>query len=131
MDGPGVSILDRGIEEGGMIESFHVLAGRSKYKNRRVFTQEGKFDSQKEYGRWCDLKLLQKAGKISELRRQVPFELIPKRGRLRAIKYVADFVYVENGKEVIEDSKGGVKTRLYMLKWRLMEWVHGIQIFET
>lgn len=101
-----------------------------KYGNRKVQTEEGWFDSQREYKRWGELKLLQSAGKISNLRRQVPYELIPKRGRLRAIKFVADFVYTENGKEVVEDSKG-YRNRLYMLKWRLMEWVHGIEILET
>jgi hypothetical protein len=112
-------------------ESIYVITGKSKYKNRRVSTPEGVFDSQKEYRRWCELKLLEKAGQIQELRRQVSFELIPKIGRMRAIRYVADFVYTKNGGQVVEDSKGGVKTRLYMLKWRLMHWRHGIQVLET
>lgn len=102
----------------------------SKYNNRRVNTPDGWFDSQRELTRWGELKLLERAGKISELKRQVPYELIPKRGRLRAIRFVADFVYMENGREVVEDSKG-YRNRIYMLKWRLMEWVHGIEILET
>lgn len=102
----------------------------SKYNNRRVLSDDGWFDSQREFRRWGELKLLEKAGKIADLKRQVPFELIPKRGRLRAILYKADFVYTENGKQVVEDSKG-YRHRLYMLKWRLMEWIHGIEVIET
>ena len=103
----------------------------SKYGNHRINTSDGWFDSKKEYARWGELQLLQKAGEISNLKRQVPYELIPKDGRLRAIKYIADFVYTQEGREVVEDSKGGVKTRAYMLKWRLMHWRHGISVLET
>lgn len=93
-------------------------------------TADGWFDSQRELKRWEELRLLERAGKITNLRRQVPYELIPKSGRLRKIVFVADFVYEENGKEVVEDSKG-FRNRLYMLKWRLMLWVHGIEVLET
>ena len=102
----------------------------NKYGARRVHTEEGWFDSEREHRRWGDLKLLERAGKIKNLRRQVPYELIPKRGRMRAIRFIADFVYEENGKVVVEDSKG-YRNRLYMLKWRLMEWRHGIQVVES
>jgi len=102
----------------------------SKYNNRRVNTSDGWFDSQKELRRWGELQLLQKAGEITNLRRQVPYELIPKNGKLRHIVFIADFVYEENGKEVVEDSKG-YRNRLYMLKWRLMLDRHGIQVLET
>src|SRR5437016_3951103 len=81
-------------------------AAVSKYNNRRIQTEDGWFDSQRELRRWQELKLLEKAGQILNLRRQVKFELIPKEGSLRAIKYVADFVYEEKGKQVVEDSKG-------------------------
>lgn len=103
----------------------------SKYNNRRVQTPDGWFDSQSELRRWGELQLLQKAGEIQNLRRQVPYELIPKLGRLRAIVYIADFVYEDkSGKTVVEDKKG-FKSRVYMLKWRLMQWVHNIEILET
>ena len=102
----------------------------TKYGNRIVLSEDGRFDSQREHRRWCELKLLQRAGKITNLRRQVDYELIPKRGKLRAIRFVADFVYEKDGKCVVEDSKG-YRNRLYMLKWRLMEWIHGIEVLET
>lgn len=104
----------------------------SKYNNKRINTPDGWFDSKRELARWGELKLRERAGEIRNLRRQVKYELIPKRGRLRAIHFVADFVYEEapSWKTVVEDSKG-YRNRLYMLKWRLMEWVHGIEILET
>lgn len=102
----------------------------SKYRACRVNTSEGWFDSKAELERWVQLKLLARAGKITNLERQVRFEIIPKIGRLRAIHYVADFAYDLDGKRVIEDRKG-FKTRLYRLKARLMLWRHNIEILET
>lgn len=108
-----------------------MIRTHSKFNNRRINTPDGWFDSQRELNRWGELKLLQLAGEISNLRRQVEFTLIPKRGRLRPIKYVADFVYDDkNGKQVVEDAKG-YRNRLYMLKWRLMEFVHNIEVVES
>ena len=61
----------------------------------------------------------------------------PKKGQFkpgkvleRATYYVADFVYEENGKKVVEDTKG-VKTKDYILKRKLMLWVHGIRVREV
>jgi len=101
-----------------------------KYGNRRVCTEEGWFDSQRELRRWGELKLLQVAGQITNLRRQVPFELIPKMAGQRATYFVADFVYEEKGKTVVEDSKG-YRNRLYMLKRKLMMFRHGVEVLET
>ena len=89
-----------------------------------------KFDSKKEYNRWCELRLLERAGRISDLDRQVKYELIPKQVGERVCSYVADFVYKVDGKEVVEDSKG-VKTEAYRIKKKLMLWIHGIRIKET
>jgi len=102
----------------------------TKYKNKRINTADGWFDSKRELARWQELKLLERANKISGLRRQVDFELIPKMGPLRKIVYRADFVYVRDGKEVVEDAKG-FRDRVYRLKARLMLQVHGIPILET
>lgn len=88
------------------------------------------FDSVKEYQRWGELRILERAGRISNLRRQVKYELIPKQEGERACNYVADFVYTENGKTVVEDVKG-FKTPEYRLKRKLMMWIHGIRIKET
>lgn len=103
----------------------------NKYGAKKVKASDGQvFDSRKEFQRYGILKLLERAGKISELRRQVPFELIPRQGTMRECRYVADFVYREGGQTVVEDCKG-YRTEAYRIKKKLMRWVHGITIRET
>lgn len=102
----------------------------SKYNNRRVNTADGWFDSERELRRWKELKLLEHSGVIKNLRRQVKYRLIPRAGSSREISYIADFVYDQGGKEVIEDSKG-FRDRVYKIKRRLMMWVHNVVILET
>lgn len=103
----------------------------NKYGARKLKAPDGQvFDSVKEFHRWGCLRLLERAGRISDLRRQVSFELIPKQNGERACSYVADFVYYENGQLVVEDCKG-FKTEVYRIKKKLMLWVHGISIKET
>lgn len=105
----------------------------SKYHSRKITTPEGTFDSKREYERWCELKLLQRAGKICDLRRQVRFNLVPlQRGKPteRPVDYIADFVYLEDGKTVVEDVKG-VKTPEYIIKRKLMRYLRGITIREV
>jgi len=84
---------------------------RTKYGNRKVTLPCGTFDSQKEYCRWKELQLLERAGEIAELRRQVKYELIPTQrmdGKCveRSVDYIADFVYQQEGRQVVEDVKG-------------------------
>lgn len=93
-----------------------------------------KFDSVKEARRYIDLNLLQRAGEIQDLQIQVPFILIPKqkdsKGRvIREIKYIADFVYTERGRLVVEDVKG-YRTKEYQLKKKMMKYFHNIEIKE-
>ena len=103
----------------------------SKYGNIKTTTSDGiTHDSIKEANRWCELKLLERAGKISGLQRQVKYELIPKQGSERAVNYIADFVYTENGKQVVEDVKG-FRTKEYKLKKRMLFYFKGIKIKET
>lgn len=103
----------------------------NKYGARKLKTPDGEvFDSVKEYHRWGCLKLLERAGKITKLQRQVKYELIPKQVGERACNYIADFTYYEDGNLVVEDCKG-YKTEVYRLKKKLMLWVHGIRIKET
>lgn len=111
---------------------------RAKYGNRKVVTEDGTFDSEKEYRRWRELKLLQKAGEIYELQRQVPFVVVPhqkdENGKVieRAVIYIADFTYrsTKDGRIVVEDTKG-MKTREYIIKRKLMMYRHGIRIREV
>ena len=108
------------------------------------------FDSVHEYRRYTELKLLEAAGAISDLRCQVRFELIPaqyvterrysKTGKRlqdkqkcveRAVEYVADFVYTDtDGSEVVEDAKGKC-TKDYIIKRKLMLWEYGIEVKEV
>ena len=107
----------------------------SKYHAKRVKFGGMVFDSQKEFTRWRELCLLEKAGVITDLKRQVPFELIPAQRRNgktveRAVRYIADFVYRMDGEEIVEDVKG-VKTKEYVLKRKMMLWEYGIQVQEV
>lgn len=105
----------------------------SKYNNVKVEFEGLKFDSKREFKRYTELKLLERGNSISDLRLQVPFELIPAQtGGLRKelpMKYFADFVYIENGKQVIEDSKG-VRSKDYVIKRKLMKLI-GHEITEV
>lgn len=104
---------------------------KNKYGAKKLTAPDGQvFDSVKEYHRWGCLRLLERAGKIQDLKRQVSFELIPKQKGERACNYIADFTYYEDGKLVVEDCKG-YKTDVYRLKKKLLLWVHGIRIKET
>ena len=109
-----------------------------KYGNRKIIRDGIEFDSIKECQRYCELKLMQRAGLISDLQTQVKFELIPFQkvefpdgvATERATHYIADFVYQEKGQTVVEDTKG-FKTKDYILKRKLMLWVHNIRIREV
>ena len=103
----------------------------NKYGNKRVVVDGRLFDSKAEAARWQELCLLERAGEITELERQVEYELIPKQKGERAVKYIADFRYIDHdGKTVVEDTKG-VKTPVYILKRKLMLQVHGIRVVEV
>ena len=118
----------------------------NKYRNKKIVHNGIEFDSKKEARRFSELSLLEKAGIITNLQMQVKFVLIPaqreadiigkrggvKPGKLieRECSYVADFVYQENGKTVVEDTKG-FRTKDYKIKKKLMLWVHGIRILEV
>ena len=102
----------------------------NKYNARKTEYNGMTFDSRKELTRYKELELLERAGEISNLRRQVEFELIPKQPGERKAVYTADFVYTENGKEIVEDVKG-MKTRDYIIRRKLMLWRHGIKIREV
>lgn len=106
----------------------------SKYHNRKTTVDGIMFDSRKEAVRYRELRLLERAGEIRNLRLQVKYEIIPKMGKERATYYIADFVYEERKdgrwETVVEDCKG-MKTDVYKLKKKLMRHVHGIEIREV
>ena len=103
-----------------------------KYRNERVTVDGMTFDSKLEMRRWFELRVLEKAKKISGLQRQVKFVLIEKSEYGREVSYVADFTYIEGGGMVVEDTKSeATKTPLYKLKKRLMAEKYGIKIKEV
>lgn len=121
----------------------------SKYKSKKTIVDGIEFDSRKEADRYCELKLLQRAGKIQNLELQKAIELIPaqreadtigKRGGIikgkvieKAVFYRADFVYTENGETVVEDVKGykgGGAYAVFTIKRKLLLYKYGIKIKE-
>ena len=124
---------------------------RSKYGNRKTVVDGITFDSKKEANRFRELQLLERAGKITALQRQVKYVLIPtqrefsneiykkgahqghfKPGQVleKECSYIADFAYIQDGAYVVEDTKG-VRTEAYKIKWKLMLERYGIQIKEV
>ena len=116
----------------------------NKYHARKCVVGGEVFDSRKEAHRYSELLILKKAGKITNLQRQVKYILIPsqreciikngvpKMGKVieRECSYIADFVYEEDGQTVVEDVKG-FKTKDYLIKRKLMLYVHGIRVKEV
>lgn len=102
----------------------------SKYKAVKTIVDGIKFDSKREAKRYQELKLLEQSNEIKELKLQVPFILIDKSEYGRVIKYIADFVYIRDGKQVVEDCKG-FRTDVYRLKKRLFEEKYKTEIFES
>lgn len=95
-------------------------AVENKYRAKKIEVDGLAFDSQKEAARWFDLLNLQRAKLITDLQRQVRFDLHGQHMPLvsdkgRRLSYVADFVYRRDGMQVIEDAKGFL-TPEYKLK---------------
>lgn len=108
---------------------------KSKYHSRKQIIDGHVFASKKESARYAELKLLERAGIISDLELQKRFELIPSQridGKVveRPCYYVCDFAYLEGGKQVIEDAKG-MKTEVYKIKKKLMLYKYGIRVREV
>lgn len=107
----------------------------SKYHSTPVEVNGIRFDSKREAARYKELLLLQRGHVITDLKRQVPYLLIPAQYRdgkckERSCTYVADFTYRYDGKLVVEDCKG-LKTDVYRIKKKLMLWLYEIEVLET
>lgn len=119
-----------------------------KYGNRKVNYNGQTFDSKKEARRYNELLMMEAAGDIADLETQVKFVLIPaqrepdiigkrggrKPGKLleREVAYIADFVYYDTatGEKMVEDTKG-MRTKDYIIKRKLMLYIHGLRIKEV
>lgn len=126
-----------------------------KYGNRKVVVDGIEFDSRKEAQRYWELKLLQRAGRISDLQLQREFELIPaqyetyprygkggkrlqdgKRCVEKSCTYKADFCYMQDGKLIVEDTKGyrdpaSAGYAKFVIKRKLLLWRYGIKVIEV
>ena len=105
----------------------------SKYKARSSKEADGFFSSQKELKRYRELQLLEKAGVIKDLKRQVRHKLVVN-GVLIAT-YVSDseYITVATGKHTVEDTKSPMTKKLapYRMKRQLMKALFNIVILET
>jgi len=106
----------------------------TKYRNKKVTTEDGCFDSKKELKRWNELKLLEMAGEISQLTRDksaCTFDLTV--NGQRVCKYVADAVYYEGGKMIVEDTKSPVTRAnpVYRIKKKLLKALRNVEIREV
>ena len=125
----------------GWQDNAWIFAKTSKYGAKKVNINEEHYDSIKEFSRHQELKLLEKAGEISDIRRQVKYVLIPKQvdenGKLleRECSYKADFTYkTKTGEYVVEDVKGYTGSSAYavfVVKRKLMLQVYGIRVKEV
>lgn len=115
-------------------------ARETKYRSQKITVDGITFDSVKEANRWQELRMLERAGEIRDLQRQVPFVVIPaqrdENGKLieKEVRYVADFTYIEKGKltRTVEDVKSeATRTREYIIKRKLMLYRNGIRIREV
>lgn len=112
---------------------------KRKYKNTKLTVGNLAFDSKKEYERYLELSLLLGQNKISDLKMQVPFILagsVKFKNEPRAkpaLKYIADFTYIQNGKLIVEDVKSAItrKDKGYRIKKHLMMAVHNVEISEV
>lgn len=98
---------------------------QNKYGAVRVQSDDGLFDSKAELRRWCDLKLLERAGEIRNLERQVRFPIAI--NGVHVCDYIADFVFFEGEQRVVEDKKG-VQTDVFKLKAKLMLALYGVTV---
>lgn len=111
-----------------------VASALSKYRAVKITNQDGTFDSGLEFKRWIYLKVLEREGTIKNLKRQVPYLLVPKQTKdgkvlFREVSYVSDFEYdvAKTGEHVVEDTKGLVLP-VFKIKQKLMYWLYGIEV---
>lgn len=110
---------------------------KRKYRSKKTEIDGIIFDSKREAKRYTELRMLEEAGEIKDIQRQVSYTLIPSQkdenGKVieRACKYVADFVYeTKDGQTVVEDTKG-IRTTAYIIKRKLMLERYGVRITEV
>lgn len=103
----------------------------NKYHAVKTVVDGIEFPSKREAARYRQLRILERAGQIADLRMQVKYPLVV--NGVKIGRYTSDFNYLENGVEVVEDVKSPAtkKARDYQLRRKLMLAIHGIEIKET
>ena len=110
---------------------------RPKYGNKKCEWMGFTFDSIRERDRFIILDAALRDGEITNLRRQVKFQLIPKQyvnGKLveHECDYIADFVYCDKfGNTIVEDAKGYRANQVWIMKRKLMLWLYGVRVVEV
>lgn len=113
-----------------------VRPGVSKFRAKKTTVDGIVFDSKREAARYQELRLMERAGAIRDLKRQVRYELIPAFDvdgkHYRPATYIADFVYIDvnTGKEIVEDVKG-YRPDVYKIKAKMFAYRYGVSILET
>jgi hypothetical protein len=125
------------LKEGGYIKDFFInpeklerKKNKSKFSNIKVIVDGKRFDSKKEARRYVELLVMEKNGKIHDLRLQVPYVLVERNETERECIYKADFQYRNRKDELVVEDTKGFKTQLYVLKRKLMLEKFGIKIIE-
>lgn len=95
---------------------------RSKYGNVKTHG----FDSKAEYARWLELKILERAGKITNLKRQTEFPIVV--NGVKVCAYRADFTYDDGSERGVTEDVKGIVTQVFSLKRKLMKAVYGIDV---
>jgi hypothetical protein len=136
--------------DGGKIGK-EIMQTRNKYGNRNFTDQQGnRWDSEKEYYRYVELRKAEADGRIQGLQRQVVFSLLPAVTEEQTVQlktktktvtktvqqpvtYRADFVYMKDGQQIVEDVKGSPRmlTKEYLIKKKFMRGLLGITIKEV
>lgn len=104
----------------------------TKYRNRKTEVDGVVFDSAKEAKRWHELKLLERIGEITDLKRQVPFPLVV--NDVQVAKLIADFTYsTKSGLQIVEDTKSDMTRKLpvWRLKSKMFAAQYGFQVTEV
>lgn len=93
---------------------------KNKFGNVPVVFENIRFDSKAEMVRYSHLRLLELTGHISDLETQPVFVLTA------GVKYKGDFRYIEAGKVIVEDVKGGraTQTRVFLNKWKQAKFLY-------
>lgn len=111
---------------------------RHKYRAQPVEVDGIRFDSRREARRYGELKMLERAGEIRNLELQPEYPIringevvraLPTKAGAKGkpLKYVADFAYSQNGKRVVEDTKG-MDLAVSRLKRALVQHIYHVEI---